>query len=593
MTRGPYALAVAVVAAVVLVAVTAMINDPDLWQHLLVGKVIWQTHSIPHTNLWTWPTHGAPYLLPSWLFRVLLWPFWAAGGIDGVYVWRWLTTLGAFALLWRATRRMGVTGVAPLVMLAWCALFYRQRSQLRPDTLVAVLLAAEIWILEARRNGRAVHLAWLALVGWVWANAHISWPLFFVVALAYLADAAWRTRSGRTTGESPRGLMIAMAAALALAFANPFGWEAVWQPFDFALHARHLPVYHSIVELGPLNWSFNVRNGFGVFCGLAVLLAVIRASRVGPDLAWILVPLLMAEAISAQRFIGYFALVAAPFAARDLGAALASVRWPRGLTAPATRAGLAAVTAIAIAYPELTRPTVPIAVAFSTQVYPEYACNWMAKRDVRGRGFNPFSYGGYLLWRFYPDQGRLPFMDIHQTGTPKDVDLYAYSWADSGAWHTLDAERRFDWVLVARRHGSAAHLMDYLDADSRWSLVFADDIAALYLRRDGAQAELAAQQAFDVMPAGDAALEGFAQSVETNSQFREQARQDLQRQISESPWCGQAHSQLANLEAVDGRWQSAIAHLDSAAAIDPALPRLAERREKAEERMLQQRGAPQ
>ena len=49
-----------VVAACIVASGSFRFFEPDMWQHLLVGKVIWTTHSIPHTQLWTWPTHGAP-----------------------------------------------------------------------------------------------------------------------------------------------------------------------------------------------------------------------------------------------------------------------------------------------------------------------------------------------------------------------------------------------------------------------------------------------------------------------------------------------------------------------------------------------------
>ena len=121
MPRGVLAASLVVAAVCALAAVTTRIYDPDLWQHLLVGKVIWQTHAIPHTQLWTWPTHGAPDVLPSWLFRVLLWPFWNIGGLWGLYAWRWLTTFVAFGLAYLTARRMGATGVGPLLMI--CLLY--------------------------------------------------------------------------------------------------------------------------------------------------------------------------------------------------------------------------------------------------------------------------------------------------------------------------------------------------------------------------------------------------------------------------------------------------------------------------------------
>jgi len=80
--------------------VTFRLTTPDFWQHLVVGKAIWQLGSIPQEHLWTWPSHGTHEVLPSWGFRWLLWPFYSAGGMLGLQVWRWLTTLAAFAIAW-------------------------------------------------------------------------------------------------------------------------------------------------------------------------------------------------------------------------------------------------------------------------------------------------------------------------------------------------------------------------------------------------------------------------------------------------------------------------------------------------------------
>src|SRR5262245_50003571 len=143
--RHPAWLVAALVAAsCIVLSVSAWIYDTDFWHHLLVGKVIWQTHSIPTQNLWTWPAYGHPDANNAWLFRALVWPLWSAWGITGLFAWRWLSTLAVFGILWAAARRMGARGFTPLVVLVACALGYRQRTQLRPDTLVR-------W--EERRGG--------------------------------------------------------------------------------------------------------------------------------------------------------------------------------------------------------------------------------------------------------------------------------------------------------------------------------------------------------------------------------------------------------------------------------------------------------
>ncbi len=583
--RVAWAACVLVAAVLVGLAVSGRLDDPDVWQHLLVGRVLWATHALPRTDVWTWPGYGGPYVVVSWLFRVLLWPFWALGHEWGLATWRWLTALGAFALLWRAARRAGATGLAPLLVIVWAALLYRQRSQIRPDTLAAVLLGVEIWMLEARRQGARVRVAWLVPLACVWINAHISFYQCFLVGGAYLLDESWRAWRGRA-GAHPWPLALALGLALLACFVNPYGLELLRQPFTFFFELRHEPMYQIVSELRPVAWDYNRRNGLALFMLAWPVLAALRWRRRGPDLAeLVLLPLASAQVLMSQRFIGTFALLATPFMARDLADALRTVRWPAWMTRPIVRPALCCAACVLLAAPELARPEWPLGVAPKPNAYPVAACDWIAAHGVRGRSFSAFSDGGYLLWRFWPERDRLPFSDIHLSGTRADRDLYAYAWSDSGAWHELQAERNFDWVLLRRRQGALHHLLDYLDADSTYALVFADDVAALYLRRHGALADVARRHEYGWVPAGERLLPFMVQGVQRDAGTRRLVREELLRQIADSPRTAQARSQLASLEGLDGHPARMLQLLQEAAAIDPRSPRIAERIRVVRERL--------
>src|SRR6185436_8333602 len=119
------------VAAVLMICVTYILFEPDFWQHLLVGKAIWAMRTVPDQQLWSWPDFGARHITPSWLFRAIIWPIWSAGGLWGLYLWRGITTLVVFVLLWATARRMGARGFAALATFALCGLVYKARSQVR------------------------------------------------------------------------------------------------------------------------------------------------------------------------------------------------------------------------------------------------------------------------------------------------------------------------------------------------------------------------------------------------------------------------------------------------------------------------------
>src|SRR5262249_6580890 len=154
--------------------------------------------------------------------------------------------------------------------------------------------------------------------------------------------------------------------------------------------------------------------------------------------------------------------------------------WPRAVAVSAA--------AVAMVGLELSHTTLALGPGIDTRFLPVAACDYMDRAGVRGRSLNEFWQGGYLLWRFWPQRDRLPFMDIHQSGSPADRALVARLGRDPLAFAALDRERRFDWVMTSAHERLSGDLADELDADSSWRLVFTDDAAVLYARRDGALA---------------------------------------------------------------------------------------------------------
>ena len=563
-------LLVAVLTLAIACLVTHRLADPDLWEHLRVGRTIWERHAIPMVHEWTWPRFGEHEVLPSWLFRALLWPFYAAAGAWGLQAWRWLTTLGAFALLALTARRLGARGMLPWLALLLCALVYRQRSQVRPETLVAVLMALELFLLERVRAGSRRAAYALPAVALVWTNAHISYWIGIALIVLFAADAWWRER------KPPRVLLLALAGSVAASFVNPFGWEALWQPFDYQLHLRNDPLFRTIAELKPVDWSENVWNGLPVLVVAWPLLALARARRAGVDLVeWGLLVVFGALGLGAQRFLGFFAIVAAPYVTRDLALLCEGRRsfgpWPRALAVSA--AGLAMVAL------ELSHARLGFGPGIDTRFAPVAACDYIERAGVRGRGLNEFWQGGYLLWRFWPERDRLPFIDIHQSAKPGDRALMARLGDDPLAFPALDREHHFEWVLTTPTRNLSGALPDELDADSSWRLVFYDDAALLYVRRGGALASIAERDGYRLLCGGNERLTRLGALVEADSVARAALAGELARAIAASPaHAGLAHRLLANVAVIEHRWPDALAELDAAIASGIEVPGLRERR---------------
>ena len=524
----PAAVAAAIVAAgCVLLSVSFRLYDADTWEHLAVGRALWQAHVWPVVNRWTWPTFGAPNLNPSWGFSALLWPFWVAGGVPGLFVWRWLTTGAAFALAWLTARRLGARGLAPLLVLVVASLVYRQRSQVRPETLAAVWFALTLWILETRRAGGPDRTAWLPLVALAWANTHVSYYLLFALAALQLAfgPAAGRRRLAWMT-----------LAALAAACVNPWGPRTLLQPFRFALTAGRDPLLSQIAELQPFSWALNLGNGLPLLIGGWPLLALRRGADGRRDR----VELATCAAFTALAFVGSrftatYALAAAPYVARDLDAWLAGRRAPRALRAPWARAAATGTLCVAAGAWAWTHVEPPPGIAFDMQRAPVHACDFVERAGVRGRALNHFFHGGYMLWRFGGARDRLPFVDIHPEDTPAPLRLAYLEGLNSPAgFRALDARWRFDWALLSRRYADAYGILDVLDAAPGWALVFVDDVAAVYVRRDGADSAAAAH-AYRVLRGSRRGEGALVAACARDSSLRAAALDELDRQARDSP----------------------------------------------------------
>jgi hypothetical protein len=127
---------------------------------------------------------------------------------------------------------MGVRGPPALIVLVVCALVYRQRSQVRPETLGSVLLALQLWLLSTRRGPGRRDWAFV-LVALDWVNVHVSW-LTGVVVLALHAIA-----SHAATASVLRGLDLVQPRRGGVR--QPVRWHAAVRPFQFLLFWRHDP----------------------------------------------------------------------------------------------------------------------------------------------------------------------------------------------------------------------------------------------------------------------------------------------------------------------------------------------------------------
>jgi hypothetical protein len=210
-------------------------------------------------------------------------------------------------------------------------------------------------------------------------------------------------------------------------------------------------------------------------------------------------------ALSSQRHVPLFVLGAAPLIGRcaqallSLGASLfppadrraaAQVSLQRrpargtGLTLGAVNLALLIVVGAGIIAYRAVPNLRPAGEATAIRaVLPVQAADALQRTGRPLRVFNYYDFGGYLLWRLYPDGGRV-FIDgrVEVYGAQVFSQYLRVSYLASG-WQDVLAQAHPDAIVLPSAHP----LTGILGQDPAWRVLSRDEVATVFIRVGFAQ----------------------------------------------------------------------------------------------------------
>jgi hypothetical protein len=204
------------------------------------------------------------------------------------------------------------------------------------------------------------------------------------------------------------------------------------------------------------------------------------------------------------------------------------------------RADLLAVSAVAVFTLSLMiAPHPRFGFGFAKDYYPDSACAFLDAEGLpRAQLYNDVRFGGYLIHRYAPK--RLVFQDdrneIHEPLLRRIWEIFQAS--DVAAWNDMLAGYETDTALV-RYHppitvtdpvgnnlGVRGFSALWFPAET-WALVYWDDVAMVFVRRDDAPAELLERHEYRVIRPDD--LSHLAARIASDEGFRAEVARELER----------------------------------------------------------------
>jgi hypothetical protein len=458
-----------------------VLDDPDLWWHLRLGRWILDNRVVPHQELFSFTAAGHPMVAHEWGSEVLFSLVSRVGGLLAVALLMAAVGWSALVALALRSRARGAGPVVTAVAVLVGARAAEPVLGTRPQVITVALVCWTLLLAERHlaRGGRAVWL--LAPLGLVWANLHGA----FVIGVGALALAAaleaMRRRLGRP-GAAPwrriAQLAGATAAMGALGCLNPNGPGLYRYVIQTSSSERlkpiaewHAPDFHDPANIGLLVLlaSFALLLALGgrpslrdlgmAAVGLGAALLAVRNTSLAVALA------LPGWAVMLQQVVDR---VAARRAARR------AVRRTHPARAPALLAGgIVVAMALLVDGVVAARAAGDASDRGVARVYP--ACAASALASAPGvRVFAPYFHSGYLVERLWPGGRVYLYGESVSLGT-RSFDDYERILGGGPQALRLLAGSGSNAVLTG-----AGALQDTLDGSSRWQKVL-DDPSGLTL----------------------------------------------------------------------------------------------------------------
>jgi hypothetical protein len=493
----------------------------DFWWYLASGRRILATGAVPTTDPFSYTAEGQPWINHMWATQVLFALLWERWGRAALIVLKTALVVAMFGVVLRSMHARGVhpvLAVAVTLLAAWAgAEFWHAR----PQTFTYLLVAIFLWLLrEGWEHRPHLFLAIPALVV-AWVNLHAGFVMAFALiglvgagtALPLLVD-----RPRRRAGMRVLALTAALgAAATAASLLNPFGLRALRFPFEVV---RSVPFMSATIEWFPPNFHHDA------FRPLELLLLLLF-----PAFAWgrerlraADIVLLLAFAhlgLSAVRHIPLFAVVAAAPLADALQAALGKLRpesWPAALaaarrrlpsigaalTAPAAPllAGAAVILAVVGAYWAAVAPLPgnPLRLDLEESRYPVQTVAFIKEHRLPAPLFSVYAWGGYELWRLYPEYRMFLDGRTHVYG-PEVLQDFLQVVEVGPRWQAVLDRWQVQTILALR----PSPLVETLAVAGGWRLVHTEGEAAVFVRETEANQALLTRLARRSPGAGTAA----------------------------------------------------------------------------------------
>ncbi|MGA2644254.1 MAG: hypothetical protein ABSF15_06040 [Candidatus Sulfotelmatobacter sp.] len=473
-----------------------LLGDAGIGWHIRTGQLILATHAIPHADPFSSTMAGRPWFAWEWLYDVLVGWLDSIAGLHGVVFFTALIIAVTFSSSFRLLLRWSTNFLVALALVLLGASASMIHFFTRPHVVSWLFTVLWFWVLESsERQVRSSSAG---------GRRHFLWLLPVVMLVWVALQKIGVGRLARTL------LLVGMFSALAT-LANPDGWKLHLHIYRY-LSNRFLmdridefqsPNFHGVaqkcfaallvlafVAVAARRRESSELRASGILVALFAMLSGLYASRNIPVSALLMILVIgpwlsdaaqnVAEGFSKRRNLLTSQGGASPHFAERMQAMESSLRghlWPI----------MAVVLAGWIASHGGRVGMKPLMHAhFDGKRFPIAAVDYVARHDVRmihatrtvepGPVFAPDSWGGYLIYRLYP-QIKVAVDDRHDFYGEQFLKSYLKTLHAEPGWQNFFEQYPVRYVVLP----TDSALATLLAVSPNWQRAYGDDLAVIFV----------------------------------------------------------------------------------------------------------------
>ncbi|KAF0143899.1 MAG: hypothetical protein FD156_2281 [Nitrospirae bacterium] len=453
--------------------------DYDLWWHLKLGETIYNTGNVYKADEFSYTFNGQPQFNAEWLADLIIYISYKAGGLICVNILKASILLLTFLFLFMTMKNLhqdeNAGFYATIITLVLVLLSIRFRLFVRPYLFSYLFLPIFLFIIshyEKKRNIKILYF--LPLIEIVWANMSagaVFGPLIF--SLFVIGEFIEKRTNSM--------LLIVLAAVIASSLFNP----EMENIYSLVLKLASDPYSKTVGEYQPVSLQLLWGYGFGYTFGYQILaigsIIYFVFMRGWKNIYHLLLFIVFfIESLLQVRIIEFFSFVSVIFFANPIEKLLKSFS---PVLAKKTITNLViSILILAIAALSLKSKIYSFGIGIKERAFPDSAIAFLEKENIKGKMFNSYSLGGYIIWSSPSD--RKVFIDgrYRRLYSPDFYNNYLKMLSNTDEWKSAEQKWGFDYALLEYDLKDSRY-PKHINENADWALVYWDDHSAVYLKR--------------------------------------------------------------------------------------------------------------